>query len=172
MNIMGKPSATYDTVVRGLDRLSSTVHPRFRGEMLDPLWKAAEHYGVDPVGMIAQAYKETAGGQFTGAVTPAFFNTAGIKVRSPGKFIEMDEGDRPLAHQQFPSWKVGAIAHAQHLRAYAGVPVHDLIVDPRYDWVIGRHSLTTFEELGGKWAPAANYGTTLVALAQRLVAGF
>jgi hypothetical protein len=164
MRIMGPATATYDTVVKNL----GAADPLFRTAMLPALWKAAEHYGVDPVGVVAQSAKETSFGRFTGAVTAKFYNTAGIKVRDVGKYPGMDDADRPLAHAQFATWDVGAMAHVQHLRAYAGAPVRDLVVDPRYIWVIGKHRLDTFEQLGGKWAPAADYGTTLVAMAQRL----
>ena len=63
------------------------------------------------------------------------------------------------------------MAQVQHLRAYAGWPVDGLIVDPRYVWVIGKHRCETFQELGGKWAPSATYGTELVAIANRLREG-
>jgi hypothetical protein len=77
----------------------------------------------------------------------------------------------PLAHQLFPNWEVGSAAHAQHVRAYAGWPVsgRDMIVDPRYGLVIGKHTLTHWAELGGKWAPSPTYGTEIENLMQKLI---
>lgn len=168
MRIIGPPSATYDTVRANLHR--TTAHVRFLDEMLDPLWDTAVEHTIDPVGVVAQAYKETGGGHFGGRVNPQHYNTAGIKVRHPGYGGALTAGDEQLAHAAFASWDVGALAHVQHLCAYAGWPVEELVVDPRYWLVIGKHAVENFEELSGKWAPAASYGPTLVDLARRLSA--
>lgn len=162
MNIIGAPSASYDAVASRVPR------GRFHDEMFDPLWSAAVDRGVDPVGVVAQSMKETGNGSFGGQVKPQFYNTCGLKVRHLGIYPEVN-GDLPLAHQMFPNWRVGAIAHVQHLMAYAGHAVnHEPIVDPRYVWVIGKHSAVHFEELGGKWAPSSGYGSELVAIARKL----
>lgn len=162
MIIMGLPTASL-AHVRG--KFSAG---RFRDEMLNPLWSAAANRGVDPVGVVAQSMKETATGQFGGQVKPQFYNTCGLKIRHLGLYTATD-GDQPLAHQMFPNWEVGAIAHVQHLMAYAGVPVnHEPVVDPRYVWVIGKHSARHFEDLSGKWAPSPSYGSELVAIARKL----
>jgi hypothetical protein len=169
LRIIGPPSATAATVSANLVKMGAA--PLFVNQMFVPLWNEALDHVIDPVGMVAQSYKETAAGRFTGAVTPQFYNTAGIKVRHLGKFPGMDDGDRPLAHAQFSSWWIGARAHAQHLRAYAGCAVPDIeIVDPRYWLVFGKHAAVNFEDLSGKWAPAADYGTSLVAIARKLQA--
>lgn len=163
MRIIGPPSADFDTVYSRLGAASQL----FLNDMLPALWQAAVDYGIDPVGVVAQSYKETGGGNFGGKVKPGFFNPCGLKVRDQTLSPEL-AGDNPLAHAMFPSWEVGAAAQAQHLRAYAGWPVDGLIVDPRYVWVIGKHRCETFEELGGRWAPSASYGTELVVIANRL----
>jgi hypothetical protein len=169
LRIIGPPTATIDKVLSNLTAMGAAS--LFINSMLIPLWDEALRYAVDPVGMVAQSYKETAGGKFGGAVTAQFYNTAGIKVRHVGKFPGVDDGDRPLAHAQFASWTIGARAQAQHLRAYANCPVPDeQVVDPRYWFVIGKHNAASFEDLSGKWAPAANYGSTLVDIAKRLSA--
>lgn len=96
-------------------------------------------------------------------------NTAGIKVRHTDLFPGITDNDRPLEHQMFPNWEVGAVAQAQHVRAYAGLAVTgELIVDPRYVWVIGHLSLTEWSELGGKWAPSPTYGVEIENLMQQL----
>jgi hypothetical protein len=134
------------------------------------VWRAAESLTVDPVGAVAQSYKETGAGTFGGKVKPQFYNTAGIKVRDVALVKQLTgdpSDDQPLAHQMFPNWEAGALAQAQHLRAYAGWPVAGLIVDPRYTFVVG-HTCQTFQELGGKWAPSPTYGVELVEIAGRL----
>ena len=63
------------------------------------------------------------------------------------------------------------VPQAQHVRAYAGCPITgELIVDPRYVWVIGKHTLTEWSQLGGKWAPSTTYGTEIEQLMQKLIA--
>lgn len=165
MRIIGPPSASRSTVLGNLSGPDG-AHPRFVAEMFPPLWDAAVEYTVDPVGVVAQAFKETGGGRFPGRVKPEFYNPCGLKIRHLGLFPETS-GDLPLAHQMFPSWQVGARAHVQHLRAYAGWPVTDLVVDPRYPLVTGQWC-ESFEDLSGKWAPAIDYGQALVAIARRL----
>lgn len=139
------------------------VHPRFLNEMFPALWAAAEKYGIDPVGMIAQSGKETSWGNFGGKVRPEFFNTAGNKI-SPAQqrlFPGITDGDNPLAHAMFASWKVGAEVQAQHLRRYAGMPVQPetLLVAPRYTAVAEANTHCVYwADLGGKWAPSLSYG--------------
>jgi hypothetical protein len=79
-------------------------------------------------------------------------------------------GSRPLAHAQFPSWELGAIAHVQHLRAYMGVKFRGVIVDPRWDWVFPKHQARHWEDLSGKWAvPGEGYGQKIVTLGNKLI---
>lgn len=167
MRLIGPPSATRSVVAANL-AAQPGIHPRFVREMFPALWDAAVVNEVDPVGVVAQAFKETGGGNFTGRVRPEHYNTAGIKVRHLGYGGPATMGDEQLAHAAFASWQVGALAHVQHLLAYAGVPVGTLIVDPRYWLVAGKHRLEDFEDLGGRWAPSASYGTEIVAIARRL----
>jgi hypothetical protein len=172
VKILGPPTANIEGVKRQLGTM--TAHPRFTGEMLPALWNAAMYYGIDPVGMVAQAWKETGGGHYRGQVLPEFYNTCGLKVRHVGKYPGIDDGDRPLAHAQFASWEVGAHAHAQHLVAYTGDQLarvrvaSTIIVDPRWWLVWGKREVSTWPGLSGKWAPSPNYGQEVVALARRL----
>ena len=170
MNILSPTTAPRTTVETNLP-VEATV--LFRNAMLPELWSAAVEYGVDPVGMVAQAGHETGWGVYAGRVKPWFYNTAGIKVRHVNDVLAIlgsDDGDHPLVHQQFPNWQVGAAAHAQHLRAYCNLPVDGPIVDPRYIYVIGRHQAVTWADLGGKWAPAADYGQRIEDIIGRLAA--
>ncbi len=172
MRILDLPSSTYDHVVNRLDELGAA--DLFLEQMVGPLWQAAFRYGIDPVGLIAQSYKETGAGTFKGQVTAQFYNPCGLKVRHPGKFPGIDDGDMPLAHAQFASWDVGAQAHAQHVIAYTGNPRlmmrarADLIVDPRWWLVAGKREVTTWEGMSTKWAPSRTYGQEIAAIARRL----
>lgn len=168
MLIVGRPSADRRTVKNNLNELGA--NRLFLVDMLDALWEAALYYHLDPVGMVAQSFKETGAGKFGGRIDHRWFNTCGLKVRDQRIHPELD-GDKPLAHAMFPNWQVGAEAHAQHLRAYAGWPVDGhMIVDPRYVWVIGKHQVTKYEDLGGKWAPNKTYGKEIVTIANKLKA--
>lgn len=167
MNILGPASALRATVEANLPLGTDSLFP---GQLVPELWDAAVTYGIDPVGMVAQSGKETGWGAFPGRVKPWFRNTAGIKVRFDREamaLVPTIDPDHPLVHQQFPSWEVGAVAHAQHLRAYCNLPVTDLIVDPRYELVIGRHDVVRWSDLDGKWA-GPSYGTEIEIVMQRL----
>jgi hypothetical protein len=170
MDIMGPASVSRDTVVARL--ISSTPHPRFLAEILPALWDAGQFYGVDPVVMVAQSYKETGGGNFGGNVKPEFCNPCGLK-NGQSLFPGVDDGDRPLAHARFPNWPVGAHAHAQHLRAYAGVPLPEssAVLSPRYHLVTSLRALKlppTVVNLSRRWAPSSTYGSEIVTLARTL----
>jgi hypothetical protein len=185
MRIIGPPSASYSTIMYNLSTSLTDTNPDllrsadiFRAEMAYELWSAGNRYGIDPVGMIAQSYKETGGGTFPGKVKPSFYNTCGLKIRNQGVLGTPDDptaGDQPLAHAMFASWQVGAEAQAQHLRAYSGwslemeVVPNRIIVDPRYTYVVGKHRCETFEDLSGKWAtPGKTYGEEIVVIARKL----
>ena len=86
MEIMRAPSADKGSVLAKLGTL--TVAPRFTQEMFPALWDAALRYGIDPVGLVAQSYKETGKGNFGGQVKPQFYNTAGIKIRHVNRLFD------------------------------------------------------------------------------------
>lgn len=167
--ILGPPTAQIGFV---LSRLPKGTHTRFREDMLPALWVAAEDNGIDPVGMIAQSGKETGWGHFGGNVRPEFHNTCGLKlhINQQALFPGTTDGDRPLAHAMFANWRVGAVAQAQHLLAYAGkqVAAGPLIVDPRFELIRG-FALTQWSELGGRWAPSSTYGSEIEAIIRTLV---
>jgi len=166
MKIIGPASALRTTVEA---RLPAATTSLFRQQMLPELWDAAVLYSIDPVGMVAQSGKETGWGTFGGQVVDRFYNTAGIKVRHQDLFPGITDGDRPLAHQLFPNWRVGAVAHAQHLVAYTGGTVPGLVVDPRFT-LVGPPFVETWAGLGGRWAPSTTYGLEIEAI-MRILAG-
>lgn len=118
---------------------------------------------VNPVIAYAQAAKETGYGKFGGVLDASYHNTCGLKTTQGG-------GDRdPNAHQRFATWDLGIQAHIDHLALYAGVagyPKHTS-PDPRhFPYLFGK--AVTVEELGGKWAPSASYGTEVLKLAREI----
>jgi hypothetical protein len=170
VRIIGPPSADQARVAANLTAAGAV--PLFLGQILPALWQAAVALTVDPVGVVAQSFKETGGGAFQGKVSPDACNPCGLKIRVLGIYGPPTAGDEPGAHAIFPSWQVGAVAHVQHLRSYAGWPVDGLIVDPRYALALKgpRDWCENFEDLGGKWAPDLEYGRSVVYIARRLQA--
>lgn len=174
MLILNRPLVTYTALFGAVSSgVLGPTHQRFFAEMLPALWDEATAYAVCPVGVVAQSYHETAGGRFTGKVRPEFRNTCGLKLREDQREFHPETfGDMPLAHAQFASWWIGARAHVQHLRAYAGSPVPiDEVVDPRYD-LIGPPYCEHFADLNGRWAGRAGntYGDTIERLMGQLMA--
>ena len=92
-------------------------------------------------------------------IDASFHNPCGLKIPRGGGNFDAD------AHQRFPTWAQGIIAHIDHLALYAGALSY-----PRTDTPDPRHVASllgkakTVEALGGKWAPAADYGKALAAL--------
>jgi N-acetylmuramoyl-L-alanine amidase len=174
MRIMGPPSAQLDVVQRKLREQGRPAY--FIDVMVPVLYKEGQRAGVDPVVMIAQSAKETGWGTFPGKVPLWFCNTAGIKI-SPEqqKLLKVlkdaagiTDPDHMLDHECFPSWTMGARAHAQHLRAYCGAPVPlEDVVHPRYFAVSRR--ISSVEQLSGNWAPSATYGAEVQRIALSLI---
>lgn len=171
MNILGPATATLHRVAYNLrGAISVAPHPRLVDDMLPALWDAALAHGIDPIVMVAQSTKETAAGQYTGKVPATFYNTCGLKIRTPS-LAGVDQ-DAPIAHAQFASWWAGATAHAQHLLAYTqrDLPVGEQLLDPRWVWVRKPDvtPVVTVEGLSGRWAPSSSYGTEIATIAARL----
>jgi hypothetical protein len=168
VRIIGPHSAERTTVEASLVRLGAS--DLFVDEMFPVLWDAALSHGIDPVGVVAQSYKETGGGRFGGRVTAKFYNTAGIKVRHQDIDPALAD-DLPLAHAMFADWAVGAEAQVQHVAAYAGIVIDSLVVDPRYTYALKNGPeewCENWTDLGGKWAPSPTYGVEIESLITRL----
>lgn len=120
-------------------------------------FELAPSRGVRPEIAYAQSAKETNYGLFTGVVDASFHNPCGLKVTAGGG------NDDPNAHQRFVNWRQGVTACIDHLALYAGAPGY-----PRADTPDPRHfasiyaTAPTVERLGGRWAPDADYGGSLV----------
>lgn len=123
--------------------------------LADIYWDIAPTLDVRPEVAYAQAAKETGFGRFGGVLTPSYHNPAGLKTSQGGSNSD------PKAHQRFPDWETGVLAHVQHLALYAGKVVTGKIVDPRH-FLYLRGRASTVEQLGGKWAPNPEYGISIV----------
>lgn len=132
------------------------AHQRFI-DIAPTYWAYAEVFGIRPEVLYAQSAKETAFGHYGGAVTPDQNNWCGVKTANP-------TGDRREDHESFPTPTAGVMAHFNHMCAYVGLsPVGE--PHPRYHVVMAlawAGTVKTVEELGGKWAPAMDYGRSIV----------
>lgn len=132
------------------------AHQRFI-DVAPIYWKYGELTGINPEIMYGQAAKETNFGKYTGNVKPEQNNWAGIKIYSP-------VGDNPEDHETFSDADEGVRAHFNHMCAYVG---SEPVGEPhaRYE-IVKRLSwagtIKYAEELSTKWAPAADYGQSLV----------
>lgn len=120
-------------------------------------YKIGKVMGIRADVLYAQSAKETAFGNYTGSVVPAMNNFAGIKTNTA-------TGDTTLDHANFDTSEEGVQAHFNHMAAYIGIqPVGK--VHERY-YIVASTSwagtIECVEQLGGKWAPAEEYGMSIV----------
>jgi hypothetical protein len=178
MLIINKPSASMEQCQTWINNVK-TAHPLAKA-MIPLLYNAALANGIDPVVLIAQAMKETGYFNFQGVIRPNFCNTCGLKVTKGG-------GDQdPGAHKRFEYWEDGIMAHSDHLALYAGAPNmpkyspdcashsnegykhNGETKDPRhFTYLLGK--CPTVESLGGNWAPSADYGNSVVQIANQII---
>jgi N-acetylmuramoyl-L-alanine amidase/Mannosyl-glycoprotein endo-beta-N-acetylglucosaminidase len=127
-------------------------------DIIDAGWDQAGEIGVDAAVFVAQAAKETGFGKFGGVIDASFHNSCGLKTTEGG------ENDDPGAHKRFRTWEAGTRAHCAHLALYAGVitpaKAKQLGDTRAFDSIHG--VAPTVQSLGGKWAPAADYGRSIV----------
>lgn len=166
-------------LIRGAPRLKrfelitllSGTAPIFREQMLDPLWKMALKYQLEPVGVIAQSGHETGWGSFSRAVRPEMHNTCGLKWHDSWRrqIVKLpEEGEHTLSHAAFPNWMCGADAHCQHILAYMGVelPTWQVVTDPRYPLALAKaHAVggaMKWSDLkDGRWSTGPSYGLAI-----------
>jgi hypothetical protein len=115
----------------------------------------------------AQALKETDYFRFTGRAQPDWNNPCGLGVGSQ-PLIRDGVAVPNSADCRFATRELGVRAHLGHLIVYVGAP-YDVSgfcdADPRH--VAHRRFQNSARELGGpgRWAPAADYGETIIAAA-------
>ena len=120
-------------------------------------WQLAPPRGIRPEVAYAQSAKETGYGHFGGVIDETFNNPCGLKTTAGGSDTD------PNAHQRFDSWAQGVTACIDHLALYAGAPGYprDDTPDPRhFPSIFG--TARTVERLGAAWAPAPDYGFSIV----------
>jgi hypothetical protein len=134
------------------------------------LWDAGLTTGVDPVVLAAQCALETGWGQFGGSVTEKYGNTCGMKNADATGDTPADLAHFAVGIGGYP-W-LGALAHAHHLRLYAGLPVPADSPDPRAGFVgpgSSRFGAAPYvEQLSMLWAPSTDYGFKIVGIMDRL----
>jgi hypothetical protein len=160
--IMNGPSVPFTMLIANTPARASAW---FR-KALVALWDAGIADGVDPAVLAGQCAHETGWGNFGGAVTPDMGNTCGLKIRNPHGDRKEDHADFGLSPDGYPI--IGAFAHADHLRLYAGFPVDPRTTnDPRAVYIqpgtpnFGRAAFV--RDLGGLWAPSKTYGEMVEA---------
>lgn len=167
--VINGPSAPFATVRDAASRLGVGWY----WKAVASLWDAGISTGVDPVVLAAQCALETNWGRFGGIVTADFGNTCGLKTRTATGDTAADHARFAIDPDGYP--RLGALAHAHHLRLYAGMPVPADTPDPRAVWIkpgtAGFGTVTYVEDLGGKWAPAIGYGDQVVQIYDRIKAG-
>ena len=122
-------------------------------------WKYGKLTGIAPEVLYAQAALETGYGRYGGQVPAEYNNWAGIKIAT-------SNGDNPEDHQKFATPDDGVRGHFNHIAAYVGL---DPVGEPhgRYHVVLRTSwagTVTTVEELSGKWAPSATYHERILIL--------
>ncbi len=136
------------------------------------LYDAGLITGVDPVVLAAQCAHETNYGKFGGVIDETYGNTCGLKIRTATGDTPGDHARFALDQYGYP--RLGALAHAHHLRLYAGLQVPPDSPDPRAVWLApgsaGFGAATVVERLGTRWAPAADYGTKVAVIHAKIVA--
>lgn len=128
-------------------------------EFVSTYYEEAGFEGVRPDLAIAQAILETGFFRYGGDVLPEQNNYAGIGTTGNSRGI------------WFANVREGAVAHIQHLLAYATTrePLKP-IVDPRYYIAREIHlaQCPTWESLSGKWAvPGYNYGQNIIRILEQ-----
>ncbi|MDR3592473.1 MAG: glucosaminidase domain-containing protein [Negativicutes bacterium] len=158
--IFGAPEVAKEQMVKyilrqnPLPRLNCSVE-----ELVNIYYEEAGLEGVRPDLAIAQAILETGFFRYGGDVLPEQNNYAGIGTTGNSRGI------------WFSNVREGAIAHVQHLLAYATTrePLKP-IVDPRYYIAREIHlaQCPTWESLSGKWAvPGFNYGQSILRILEQ-----
>ena len=119
-------------------------------------WEYGEKTGIRPEVLYAQAAKETNFGKYTGNVVPEQNNWAGIKTVAASS-------DATFDHESFETPEDGVRGHFNHMCAYVGLapvgtPHERFAKTVTASWA---GSIVYIEDLGGKWAPASDYGKSI-----------
>ena len=151
--ILGTNEATADQLYNFVKAQNSS----FDREIAEQFIAVSAKYGLRGDIALCQSIVETGWFKYTGgtAVTPDDHNYCGLGVTQLGQ-----------KGCQFATVKEGVTAQIQHLYAYActkAIPSGETLIDPRFKYVT-RGSAPNWEDLGGKWAAATEYGTKILNL--------
>lgn len=133
-------------------------------ELVDYYWEEAELEGVRPDLALAQALIETGTFSYKGDVQPKQNNFCGLGATGNG-----------VRGVVFPTAKIGARGHIQHLLAYSRVELpHTKIVDPRYNHAhsirMSRGLVDKWSGLNGTWAMGSYYCEKIMSKHVRMMA--
>ena len=134
-------------------------------DLAETFYNVSVEAGVNPVVTFCQSAKETGYMKFGGVLDASFKNPCGLKTASGGSDTS------PSAHKRFDSWNEGITAQVDHLALYAGAGGYPKsnTPDPRhFPYLLG--TAPTVESLGGKWAPSADYGESIVKMVKEVEA--
>lgn len=114
--------------------------------------------------MYAQAGKETAYGNYGGAVLPEMNNWAGIKIKKP-------TGDKTEDHETFATPEDGVRAHYNHMAAYVGLctrrrAARQILCCKEYS--LGRYGKVC-RATCGRWCPDINYGYDIMTMVENML---
>lgn len=164
-SIMGTSSVTVDQMVKyyGTTKApypSSTYASKGAktiSQFAKIAYEEANAEGVKAEVLFAQAMHETGNLQFGGSVSPSQCNFGGIGATGG-----------PVKGATFSNVRQGLRAQVQHLKAYASTAaLKNDCVDPRFD-LVTRGSAKTVEQLSGKWATDSGYGSSIVAIINKI----
>lgn len=157
MQILSKPTVT-------VAQMQTWAKSKYDNEefinLAEMYYKLSVERGINPAVSYAQFAHETGflyKVKSAAGLDETYHNPCGLKVPQGGGDYDKN------AHMKFATWQNGISAHLDHLALYAGAKGY-----PRENTLDPRHfpylfdSATTVEELGGKWAPSAEYGQKLL----------
>jgi hypothetical protein len=152
-SIMGRETIPLDRFLAVVERRNPSLGTQGWTNVWQAYADACDTEGVRQSVALVQMLHETNWLRFGGDVKLSQNNFAGLGVTGGG-----------TAGLSFPDVRTGALAHVQHLKAYASYdPPSATLVDPRFRYV-KRGSAPTVRSLTGKWAMDPGYGDKLMRL--------
>ena len=153
-NIKSKINATVEQMEAWAK--TNKAHDKFV-ELAQVYYDISNKVGVNPLVTYAQSAKETGFFKFGGVIDITYNNPCGLKISAGGGNYD------PSAHKRFRSWEEGIQAQVDHLALYAGISGYPKAgtPDPRHFPYL-KGTAPTVESLGGKWAPSATYGNSIL----------
>ena len=157
-SIMGRETVALERFLSVVEHRNPSLGRQGWTDVWQAYADACDAEGVRQSVALVQMLHETNWLRFGGDVKPGQNNFAGLGVTGGG-----------AAGLSFPDVRTGALAHVQHLKAYASTePPSSTLVDPRFRYV-KRGSAPTVRSLTGRWAMDPGYGDKLMRLYGQMV---